>query len=458
MKRLLILFCSLFSVLAANVITDIGQPQLAYELEKVTTEQREAFLAHLKEYGQGLLQDQREMLFNPSKKKLSPAPVSNYDHAGNLFDQAEGQKRIEQGKVGCIILAGGQGTRLGTDDPKGVFPVSLIKKKSLFQLFCERTLAASKRAGRSLHLAVMTSPLNQQPTEEFFSKNQWFGLGADQVDLFSQNMLPFLDEQGNWLLETPGKLAEGPDGNGGVLHVFYKSGVWKKWKELDIESVHVIVVDNPLADPFDPELCGYHTRKNAEVTMKCVLREKPEEKVGVLTLEGKKINVIEYFELTEEQRNARNADGSYVFKLANISLFCFDMEFIRKVGEDPEAKMPWHLQKKKGQVLGQKREVWKYEAFIFDLLAFADRYAVLCYPRDEVFSPLKNASGDGSVETVRSALLEYDREVYFRVTGVKSAEGKKFELDPAFYYPTPSLMQRWKGRALPDHSYITSED
>ncbi len=380
-----------------------------------------------------LLQKQREALFHSIVKKRVLTPLTQYDHAGSRRDQEFGQQRIAQGKVGCIILAGGQGTRLECSGPKGAVPISLIQKKSLFQLFFERTLAASKRAERELPLAVMTSPLNHQATEEFLEKHHYFGLGS--VDLFAQPMLPFLDLEGNWVYDASGKILEGPDGNGGVFKSFYRAGLLDKWSAQGVESIAIVLIDNPLADPFDSELCGYHGRKEAEITLKCIPYENPEEKVGVVALDRGKPCVVEYLELSEIERHTGRVS------LANTSLFCFDMAFIRKT---LTIELPWHVQKKQG--------LWKFETFIFDLLSFAERIAILCYPREDVFAPLKNAS---HLKLVQEALLRHDQEVYFRVTGIYPPRNKKFELDPVFYYPTLSLIERWHRKPLPDQPYIT---
>ncbi len=372
-------------------------------------------------------------------------PVTHYDYAENY--------EVVLGRMGCIILAGGQGSRLGSDEPKGFFPVSLIQKKSLFQLFFEKTGAASQQAGRELPLAVMTSPLNHQLTLEFLEDREWFGLSKDRVDLFSQGMLPFLDEEGNWILDASGKPAAGPDGNGGALKAFYESGVWEKWQKQGIEAVQVVLIDNALADPFDAQLCSYHLRQQADITVKCIQRE-PGERVGVFALDNGKVNIVEYSEMPEEHYNARNPDGSFVFALANTGLMCFDMQFIKKISEDFTVELPWHIQKKKAQIDGQLREIQKCETFIFDLFPFAQNIALLCYPREEIFAPLKNATGNASLHSVQAALLAYDRAVYFRVTGVHPPEERVFELDPQFYYPTSDFLKTWRGRPLPESDYL----
>lgn len=296
-------------------------------------------------------------------------PCLDYAESGNLEDYRLGKQRISEGKVGCMIVAGGQGTRLGFEGPKGMFP---INNKSLFQIFAEKTVAA----GRDLPLAIMTSPLNDEITKEFFAKNNFFGMKQDQLYFFTQKMLPFLDTDGNMLSES------GPDGNGNSLRYFCESGIWQKWKSMGVEQINFILVDNPLADPFDAELAGYHYRTNADATLKCVLRKNPEEKVGVIAKMGDKIAVIEYSELSVEEAKK--------YPLANISLFCFSMDFIQKCASHP---LPYHA--------AFKSNVWKRETFIFDNLKIATNVNLLLYPRSECFAPLKDKA---SISEVQKAL------------------------------------------------------
>lgn len=382
-----------------------------------------------------LLNRQRQALLQKKEAAFDGVPLASWKTPS---DRSSGMKLLNEGKVGCLILAGGQGSRLGMHLPKGLVPVSPIKSKTLFQLLCEKTKAASLQAGQSLPLAIMTSPLNHEQTVSYIEKNDRFGLGSNQISFFTQEMLPFLDDKGHWLLDSKGKITEGPDGNGSALSRFFHSGIWSDWQRLGIEYVNVVLIDNPLADPFDPALFAAHAEARADVTLKCVPRLYPEEKVGLVAERSGKIQVVEYFELPEEERLLPK------WHVANVSLFCFSMEFIAKTSD---VKLPWHLARKGG--------LWKFETFIFDLLSFSEKTEVVLYPREEAYSPLKNASGEASVETVRTALLASDRRIYQAVSGLIPPE-KPFELDPAFYYPTSQLLESWKGKELPNSDYIES--
>jgi UDP-N-acetylglucosamine/UDP-N-acetylgalactosamine diphosphorylase len=445
-------------------LAQIQQKQLLSGFKHLSAEKKKQFVLQIHQYDPALLKRQQALLFSTAKKPSVLEPVQNVAHAGSDTDRAQGEELIRQGKVACLILAGGQGSRLGIDAPKGTFAVSPIKGKSLFQLFSERTLSAATRAERSLHLAVMTSPLNHLSTQAFFETHQNFGLPSSHLHFFEQSVLPLCDDRGNWLLEKPGQLAEGPDGNGNALHLLYRSGLYEKWRADGVEYVNVILVDNPLADPFDAELIGYHFRTQADLVLKAVPRASASEKMGIVVAQQGGIHVVEYSEISDRDLLALNADGTPRFSIANTSLFSFHMDFIQQVATDPHCTLPLHLARKKASVLlstakGSCMEtvnVWKYETFIFDLLLFAKRAEVLLYPRHRAYAPLKNASGEKSLQTVQEALLAFDRHVYSTLSGLPSPQ-TPFELHPCFYYPTPQLCTQWKGKELPPSSYVEND-
>lgn len=439
-----------------NHLDSIGQRQLSVDLDRLTIAEGEYFLNRLERYPLSLLNEQRKVLAQKEHLSVPHDPLERYQIAGLATDKQMGEQYIAEGKVGCIILAGGQGTRIAATGSKGMVPISLIKNKSLFQLFFEKTLAASKKYGRALPLAIMTSPVNFSSTLEYLKCSDWFGASQNQVDLFVQEMLPFMDDTGNWILQSPGKIAEGPDGNGNFFKAFYHQGICKKWKESGVQYIHVIVIDNPLADPFDAELYGYHSRTGAEATIKAIMKVDPLEQVGTIVSKRGSPRVVEYSEFPKEELAARNEDGSLRFPLANISLLCFDIDFIDRMGQKKDFSLPLHLARKKMEGIYSSQMIWKFETFLFDLLEYTEKSEVLVYPRETCFAPLKNRSGEASFETVKSALLASDKAAYLNVTGVPAPD-KPFELDQAFYYPTKQFLEKWKGKALPDGEYIDAD-
>lgn len=332
--------------------------------------------------------------------------MQNCNIAGNPEDIALGHALIKAGKVGCIVLAGGDGSRLGWAGPKGTFPLSLIKQKTLFQMVSERKEAASLFYGRDLKFAVMTSPINHAITRNAFPKN---------TDLFSQNMIPLLDEKKNPLPETR------PNGNGEVLKCFYTSGLFAKWKEAGVEYIQTILIDNPLAEPYDANQIGIQHKAGAEITLKAIKRLDENEKVGVIGKKEGKVCIVEYSENPPKRWN-----------LANTSLFSFSMPFVEKV---KDFQLPMHAVKK----FVDGKPVYKRECFIFDLLPLTEKTEVILYPREETFAPLKNRDDVGKVQR---ALLDRDRRTLQKITGHPIPE-EIIELDAAFHYPREELILKW---------------
>jgi UDP-N-acetylglucosamine/UDP-N-acetylgalactosamine diphosphorylase len=396
---------------------------------------------------------QQECLQNNQKLEKEFFPPQKYAFSGSEEDYKAGIKAIGAGKVACLILAGGQGTRLGWSGPKGTFPISLIKQKSLFQLICEKTKAAGKCVQKDLSLAFMTSPDNHSDTLQFFQDNDFFGLAKEQISFFSQEMLPLLDTQGNLFLEEVDSLAFGPDGNGFALHLLVKTGLLRKWQDQGVEIINVILIDNPLADPFDAELIGFHIRQQVDLTLKSILRIDPHESVGVVVQNDNNLAVVEYSEILLEEREAVLADGSLKYPLANLSLFCINLSKIQSlVHQHPIMPLHRAFKSVKGwnEIEGsEKKMAWKFEKFIFDILPWISKEALLVYPREACFSPLKNSEGAFSSKTVQADLQSLDRQIIRSLTGLEPPN-VPFELSQEFYYLTPAIREKWKGRSLPN--------
>lgn len=418
-------------------LQSINQTHLLAEWHSLSHEMQEKLLKQIEQLNCDVFKKQQELIalgFNPVTGTMQP--FTDYDYSGNVINKEHGLNLIRQGKVGCLLIAGGLGTRLGCNGPKGVIPVTPIKHKSLFQLFAEKTLAAGKQAGQTLHMAIMTSPQNDVETRSFFQNHSNFGLNPNQLHFFSQGTLPFLDENKNLFLENDSQIAHGPDGNGSSLYHFVQSDLWKQWKAHGIEYVTFILVDNALADPFDAELVGYHAHQQDDVTIKCVKKRDAEEKVGVLVRYNNQIHVQEYLEMPSEECYAINDNGSLKHICANISQFCFHMPFIQKCAK---MDMPLHS--------NLKTKVWKFERFIFDVLSNTQKVHALLYPREVCFSPLKNSFGKDSLQTVQDDLQARDRIILQEITH-KTLPNYPFELAQDFYYPTTELLTKWKNHLI----------
>jgi UDP-N-acetylglucosamine/UDP-N-acetylgalactosamine diphosphorylase len=433
-----------------------NEPQLFRFWLSLTPPQQLALENQLKSLSIELLEKQKLLIINNLRKTDWAAcdVFDDFAYAGNPQNQERGLSLIEQGKLGCLILAGGQGTRLQCSGPKGTYPLSVIKQKSLFQLCAEKVCAAGVLAGRPLSLAIMTSPDNDKETRLFFEEHHYFGLLPSQVSFFVQGTLPLLDATGHLFLSTPWQIVTGAEGNGESLLHFVRSGIWEKWSQQGIEYVHVVPVDNPLADPFDPELLGFHVERHLEVTLKCTEKTQPEEQVGVLVKQEGHTRVIEYTEMPETDKQARGADGHLTYCCANLSLFCFSLSFIQRLAHQHHT-LPLHLAWKAAHFVDEKGQshlsstprAWKFETFIFDWLEEAHHVAALLYPRNRCFAPLKNLTGPDSPETVRAALQQADRTQIEALTGLPPPNFP-FELAASFHYPTPEIREKWKGRPV----------
>ena len=377
-----------------------------------------------------VLELQRDMLRRTDHAIEHVAPLQHFDSSGSATYKSLGKQLMTEGKMGCILLAGGQGTRLKFDGPKGMYPTSPAHEKSLFQLFAEKTAAAEKVGGKPLHMAVMTSPENHEQTVNFFREHNYFGLPSSQIDFFMQTTLPILDEKGQLLKDSAGQIIVGPDGNGSVFASFIDAGLKNKWKQLGIEIVNIIPVDNPLADPFDWELAGYLQALSLDLVVKAALREDPLESVGVLVEKEGKVCVVEYTELPKDQKEARDDHNFLIHRCAYISLFAL------KLSNFDHHPMPLHLAYKAiphvGDPTPSSPNAWKFEKFIFDIFPRIERIGILVYPRAECFAPLKNFSGPNSIDTVQEAMMQRDRK---RMTelGMPIPE-VPFELSPEYYY------------------------
>lgn len=446
---------------ATHKLTSIKQTQLLVHWSKLNHLQQQNLLSQIHKLDCSVFEQQQSVL-----KQHDPVshqeiePFRSFSYSGNRDDFNRGKALVADKKVGCLIIAGGQGSRLHFEGPKGKFPVSLIKKKSLFQLFAEKIIAAGNQVNSLIDVAIMTSSLNHIETVNFFEENNLFGLKRSQLSFFLQETLPFLNERGDLFLEAPDTIATGPDGNGGALQQFYKSGLWEQWYAKGIRYLNFVLIDNLLADPVDAELFGFHERNKSDIVIKCAKRIHPEEKVGLLAKKCGHTIIIEYSEMSEAMRTARNSDGTFQYPCANLSLFSFSMDFIRSTVLDTSSPIPLHKAFKKVKYLNENGETissespiaWKFEKFIFDILPKAKKIDALLYPREECFAPLKNFSGDNSLKTVQEALKNKDRKIISELTG-HPCSLESFELAQDFYYPTAELRKKWS-QMIPAGGYL----
>lgn len=362
--------------------------------------------------------------------RLEPAPFERLPANGGgaaawREARAAGEAALRAGRVAAFTVAGGQGTRLGYDGPKGTFPVTPVKAKPLFQVFAEKILAAGRRHGKPLHWFIMTSHANHEQTEAFFAGHRCFGLDPARVHFFRQGRMPAVDFNGRILLEAPGALALSPDGHGGSLRALHRSGALDLMEREGVDTISYFQVDNPLVRCVDPEFIGWHLRSGAEMSSKALPKAYAEEKVGMFCRQDGRLVVIEYSDMPMEMQRQTRPGGGLRFSGGSIAIHVIGREFARRMAAGGEGvALPFHRADKKiatvdaaGQpVKPGKPNGVKFEMFVFDALPFARDPVVVETAREDDFSPVKNADGSDSPRTCRDdQLRQFAR--WFRAAG-----------------------------------------
>jgi UDP-N-acetylglucosamine/UDP-N-acetylgalactosamine diphosphorylase len=374
-----------------------------------------------------------------SPPKCLPAePIDSEQQ--RLYDDARrrGEELISAGKVAALVVAGGQGTRLGFDGPKGAFPASPIKKKPLFQLFAESLLASRERFGAPIRWYVMTSPTNDQTTKDFFAAHGHFGLDGKDVIFFQQGQMPAIGTDGRVLLAEKHRVATSPDGHGGTIRALAVSGALADMAERGIELVSYFQVDNPLVRPVDPLFCGMHDVTGSQMSSLTIGKASDDERVGVFADVDGKLQVVEYSDLPQELATAKNDDGSRTYDAANVAIHVISRAFLEDLTRPGSGlALPWHRAKKAvshvdpttGQrITSATPNAIKFETFIFDALPLANNPLLLGAHRSEVFSPIKNADGVDSPETARRHMSQRAAH-WLEQCGVKIPRNKNGDPD-----------------------------
>lgn len=353
--------------------------------------------------------------------KPTPELEAKYTEA-----KALGERLIREGKVGCFVVAGGQGTRLGWEGPKGTYPATPIEKKPLFQVFSENIQRSAKKYKTTIPFYIMTSPINDAPTRAFFEENNYFGMNAEHVTFFQQGVVPSFSTDGKALLADKGNLATNPDGHGGSLRALHTSGALEDMSKRGIEQLSYFQVDNPLINCVDPLFIGLHALDNAQMSSKMVAKVSAKEKVGNFCQADGKITVIEYSDLPDALAEQTNADGSLRFNAGSIAIHVIATSFIEELNKGRFA-LPWHRADKKvphidiatGELVEpDEPNAVKLETFVFDAVPLCERSIVLETIREDEFGPIKNASGVDSAESSRE--LQIDRAArWLESNGVK---------------------------------------
>jgi len=393
-----------------------GQSHLLERLDQLSGAQAARFHRDLEQLDLSLLQrlwsTQEEC--GDQADPEPPALVEFTDRAVRTEALSHGQALLAEGKVACLTVAGGQGSRLGWDGPKGTFPSGPITGDSLFEQFAGQIERETKRYGQAVPWCIMTSPLNHESTVAFFEQHHHFGLDPSTVHFFTQGVMPSVDrESGKVLLAAADAIAFNPDGHGGTLRALAGSGLLSTLRRQGIEHLSYFQVDNPLVRALDPVFLGLHiggSVSSGEVTSKAVAKRSADEKVGVFGVQAGRLTVLEYSDLDPEVCEATDAHGKLKFRAGNMAVHAFGLDFLDRLTKG--TGLPFHRAIKKvpffdeatGTVQAPSApNAVKYETFIFDALPMAIRPLVVEADRAEEFAPIKNAEGSDSVQTSQLA-------------------------------------------------------
>ena len=379
-------------------------------------------------------------------------PRTEQDAADRAAAVAAGEELLKSGAVGAILVAGGQGTRLGFDQPKGMFPVGPVSGATLFELLAGQLKARGEAAGVTIPLYVMTSPATDAPTREEFAAQDYYGLGEENVVFFRQGTMPAVDDAtGQVLLAAKDEVAVSPDGHGGLVAALKNRGVLEDMTSRGVTTLYYHQVDNPTAIVCDPAFLGFHKQLGGQVSTKVVAKVAPGEKMGVVCDVDGVTQIIEYSDLPEDAAAKTDAEGGLLLWAGNTAIHCFERSFLETLADEGEtgAGLPFHVAHKKVPHLndaGQLAEptepnAYKFERFIFDSLPLAKVAPVVETDRAREFNPVKNAEGSDSPATAKAALVRLHRE-WLEAAGATVAEGATVEILPSFALDEAGVKQK----------------
>ncbi|CAM1504311.1 Fc.00g019020.m01.CDS01 [Cosmosporella sp. VM-42] len=446
--------------------TKAGQDQVFTFYDSLSSAERGQLYKQLSGFDPSRINDITKTALSPPKSADTPdvlEPLPESATASILDSNAEdlskwyesGLELISKNKVAVVLMAGGQGTRLGSSAPKGCYDIGLPSHKSLFQIQGERIrkiqeLSASKGTAGTVPWYVMTSGPTRGPTEKFFEENSYFGLKKENVFIFEQGVLPCISNDGKILLEGKGKVAVAPDGNGGIYQALVVSGVLEDMKKRGIEHIHAYCVDNCLVKVADPVFLGFSAAKDVDIATKVVRKRNATESVGLILSKNGKPDVVEYSEIDKETAEAKDPKQPEIlkFRAANIVNHYYSFRFLESIPKWAH-KLPHHVARKKipsvdiqsGEtVKPEKPNGIKLEQFVFDVFPMLPlaKFACLEVKREDEFSPLKNARGTGEDDpdtSKRDIMLQGKRwleAVSIATVGDKWEEG--VEISPIVSY------------------------
>lgn len=425
-------------------LSSTGQARLAAQIQAMDP-------ALIRELVDGYVKQKPPVQIPRNIQPVQAYPRRPDEKLAKLYREAaeRGRQLLGAGKVGAFLVAGGQGTRLGYDGPKGEYPVTPIKNKPLFQVFAEQLLAHGRDAGRAIPWYIMTSDVNDAPTRAFFQKHNFFGYDPQHVFFFQQGMMPAFSMNGEMLLAEKDSLALSPDGHGGSLRALERSGALADMRKRGVEHLSYFQVDNPLVHCIDPMFLGLHDQTGSEMSSKTIPKAHALEKVGNFVMADGVLQVIEYSDLPDELARQTNPDGSLRFNAGSIAIHALRVSFVERLNSGGQLRLPWHRAEKKVPcvdasgtlVKPDKPNAIKLEQFVFDAIPLARNPIVYETERAEEFSPVKNAEGADSPATCRRDQVARAAR-WLKEAGVEVAADAAVEISPLFATTAEQLRDR----------------
>ncbi|MBE5921510.1 MAG: UDPGP type 1 family protein [Lachnospiraceae bacterium] len=399
---------------AKKLLADYGQEHLLAYYNELSVEEQADLLGQISMIDFSVLKLAEDKNHGVKKGKIEPLPGTyTLDMVAKEKDELEeiGLEAIRQCKVAAVLLAGGQGTRLGSDKPKGMYNIGLTKGVYIFEMIVRNLMQVVEKSGAWVPLLVMTSVKNHEDTTGFFKEHNYFGYNAEYVRFFIQDMAPSTDYNGKIYMEGKAKISMSPNGNGGWFSSLMRSGLLNEIKRMGVEWLNVFAVDNVLQKMADPVFVGGTIRSGYPSGAKVVGKAAPDEKVGVMCKEDGMPSIVEYYELTEEMMYQKNPDGTPAYHYGVILNYLFAIESLEKIAN---AKMPLHIVEKKipymdtdgNMVKPESPNGYKFETLILDMIHMMDNCFSFEVDRRKEFAPIKNPTGVDSVESARELLME----------------------------------------------------
>ena len=425
---------------AKTLLEKNGQEQVLRFWKKLSKAEQTALLAQIETIDFKELKRCASMLTATAaaaKKGKPTAPkVAELKGAALKKATAAGEKELKAGHVGVLLVAGGQGSRLGYEGPKGAYSIGPVTGASLFYFHARKILALTVRYAVRVPFYVMTSAANYDATVAHFEENDYFGLDPQDVIFFKQGMWPGMTPDGKIILDAPGHIFMSPDGHGGMISALKANGCFADMKKRGVKTLFYFQVDNPMVEVADPAFIGLHTIEKSEYSLKLCAKRDPNEGLGMVVKRDGHFDMIEYTEMTDEMNNRRTKTGDLYFKFGSPAIHVFDRAFLERLAAKD---MPLHLAHKKIATVDEKGNVvkatepngYKFEKFIFDALPEAKGVTCFAFDRHEEFSPVKNAEGKDSPATCKADLQAKWRRQLAKA-GVQVSEAVAVELDPAY--------------------------